>query len=135
MSASTVTFAGSQLWSDSSTGRGPIWRFRQGKLVRWAVIRIPGEAKIAKNLGAEPGRLQLALNYWMTDSERASLETTLDGLVGTLGSLVVASNTGTETVTNCILVDRGDARAGVVFTPPSTTARQWQYFLTFEKLS
>ena len=131
----TVAFGGTTIWNDSSTGVGLVQRYKEGRRTRWLIESMPGDlGKIAKNVGQDPGRVTVGLTYFMSETGRATIEGYLDGKIGTYGALVIASG-GTETISNCILLSRSDAREQALRLPSGTVVRAWQYFLTFEVLA
>ena len=133
--AATVAFAGTTFWSDSSTGVGVIERYRDQRAVRWIIEALPGDnGKIAKNVGQDPGRVSLALTYFATESALASIESSIDARIGSYGSLVIVSG-GTETIANCILLGRSNARRQTVKLPNGNAVRVWQYQINFEVLA
>jgi hypothetical protein len=114
----TVTFAGSTLWNDATTGfasaavadtvQGPFYEFER-------IAR--GNGLVAKEASSDPGNLQLTLNYTLTESEYTALRTIIVQRRNSIGSLSIP---GIPTLNFCVLtsvtIQRSDpvSVAGVV---------------------
>lgn len=116
----TVTFAGTTLWNDSSTGVGPV---APAVALPTPVYQITPLArsgvKLAKRLGTDAGRARLVLPYVVTSAEFETLRSTIGGVAGLIGTLAVPPG---QSYGSALLiaasVDRGSVReVGAAGTP------------------
>jgi hypothetical protein len=86
----TLTFSGVTLWNDATTGygtvravgtaAGPVYQFD-------AIAR--GNGLVAKEVATDPGNVQVACQYILTDGEFSTLEGVIVGARDNVGSLAV----------------------------------------------
>lgn len=95
--ASSIVFAGTTIWSDSSTGvRRPTVRIVTPGY-RKLLVFVPGFGTyIQKILGQEPGGFLIQCAYWVTGEEREALADALSEKNADVGVLQLNLNGGTE---------------------------------------
>lgn len=127
----TVTFAGSTIWNDATTGVGRIQPVVMGREQRWQFEPLPqSSGVVAKNIGLEAGQAYIALTYSMTNSEANALTVTVENLLQSVGSVVY--NPG-QTITDCVLV-RKSLQRGQPNLVGATVRWFWTLTLEFQRL-
>ena len=88
----TVSFAGTILWNDATTGFGVVGFNQTPPSIRYGYEDLPrGTGRIAKALGTDPGQSVVVLQYRLTAGEESTLRSALAGVVGGFGALSVRS--------------------------------------------
>lgn len=134
----TVTFDGTTIWNDAATGVGRVVVFEQLAFQRKSFNFVPAYGGyITKLLGSEPGRIVLVLDYWLNDSEKESLISTVAGKADDTGTLVYLTIDGTRSVNNCTLAAAPDlTRRDIQLRLPSGILKEWNTLvLQFQKVS
>jgi len=127
---SQVTFRGTAIWDDSVWGRGRVFCAVVGGTERWAFEDYPqGDGRQAKDLGREPGTVQLILEYWWTTAERAAVRSGLNSLRGLAGTVVLPDG---ESFSDCVMTYRDTSR-GDPAVEAGTAKRRGLVQLQFER--
>jgi len=127
----SVTFAGSTLWNDASTGIDRVQAIVQPGRRRWVLRDLPrGQGKVAKNLGKEPSYVIVPLSYVMSSNEYNTLAGVWDGIVSSAGTLAIPPG---QSYANVILLDWRSVR-GAPLSDAGTIRYQWQIIGVWQQL-
>jgi len=112
-----VTFAGTNLWSDASSGVGSVeWNPTPGKVVRqFEPLLAVGAGVVAKQISDSPGEIIVSMRYNATDAQLEALRTVFQGKRTSYGSLVLpTANGGSTTYANCVMDSHQISRGGAI---------------------
>jgi hypothetical protein len=97
----TVTFAGTTIWNDATTGRNRVVAVGLESHQRWDVVPLPRSGSVGKDLGKEGATFAIEVQYDFTGSEWNSHVSTLASLENRFGTLTFPPS---RSVPGCIML-------------------------------
>lgn len=129
----TVTFAGTTIWDDSTSGIGPVESQVSDPVRAYAMESlIRGNGAVAKDLGLNPGSVNLALQYRVSSDELNTLLSALYALIGTTGTVTIPPG---QSYSNCIMLNRASVRGPATRDAAGTVKYPVTVFISFARLA
>lgn len=111
----SVTFSGTTVWNDATTGVGRVSVRQSGGTRRWITEELPGgDGGLLKNNGRRTAIITVVCQYFASSSQQTTIKSGWLDLRGSYGSLVTPAGEGTSTLTNCALLEVDFARSDQV---------------------
>lgn len=127
-----VTFAGTTIWNDTTTGRGRVLPTVSAPTrLREFVRPVRSNGLIAKDLGRAPGEVIVTMGFNLTSGEINTLRSSIDGLIGSAGTLAIPPG---QSYTDCVLVRRVESRAHPVLDGGGSLVYRYSMTLEFVRL-
>jgi hypothetical protein len=110
MSATTMSYRGSVFYNESDTGVSFTWAVQPRTRVVERVPMARGRGEVVKLLGTPGATIRVSASYLVTDV--GALVTSLEGMSGGVGTLVLAQAGGSVSIQHVVLlsVNTGEVR-------------------------
>ena len=130
----TLSFAGTTIWNDSSTGVGRVLVYSGLKQAVYQSELIPrGQGEILKKLGTTLGEITVVCKFHLPSGDVDNLRSLVEGKVDEQGSLVTPED---GTITNCVMMqaDLGPRAPKVIRIPGTGVREVRELFMVFRKV-
>lgn len=108
-----VTFGGSTLWNNATTGISRVSVFGRGGANRWVAEDLPGgNGGLLKFNGRAPGLYRVVCRYYADDDEQRTIFSAWEAVRGAYGTVSYPAGESSDSLTFCALMDIEKARQG-----------------------